>query len=281
MQDEFQQWLEQQQLQPADQQALAGGDICQTRVLTTADGERLCVKQRSDAPADFFAAEAAGLRALHEPGCIRVPRVWGVGETFIAMEYIPPGRPDRRYWQALGEQLAELHRQPATEFGFEQDNYCGLTPQPNTPDRDGHRFFARCRLQFQGDLARQAGLLSRAERAQLDRFCEHLKDWIPEQPPALIHGDLWSGNIHCSEDGEPVILDPAAHRGWAEAEIAMTTLFGGFAQDFYDAYTAVNPLASGWRERLELYNLYHLLNHLNLFGGAYHGQVVRVLHTVA
>ncbi len=273
------QWLDSQQLSIRSRQSLSGGDICQTQLLDCSDGARLCVKQRPGAPDDFFAVEAAGLAALAACDCIRVPEVYATGSDFIALEYIAPGKRDHRYWQRLGEQLAQLHRQPAQNFGFERDNYCGLTPQPNTPDSDGHRFFIRQRLQYQGDLALSRNLLSEAEREQLDSLCETLRHRIPEQPPALIHGDLWAGNIHCDAQGQPVLLDPATHRGWAEAELAMTQLFGGFDSAFYHTYLDNNPLNQGWRERVPLYNLYHLLNHLNLFGSSYHPQVSRLLAT--
>jgi len=261
----------------AHTEPLSGGDICDTVRITTTDGRDLCIKQQAAAPADFFLAEAAGLEALRATGTLRVPEVITAQPTFIALEYIPPGRPGPNYWRDLGEGLAALHRQPAPHFGFTMDNYCGRTPQPNPATTDGHAFFVEQRLMYQGRLAEAAGLLTSRELNKLETLCRKLPELIPEQAPALIHGDLWGGNIHCDETGNPVLIDPAAHWGWPEAELAMTRLFGGFSSGFYEHYTQVNRLDSGWQERVPLYNLYHLLNHLNLFGGGYRAQVNQIV----
>ncbi len=256
---------------------LSGGDICDTSRVTTTDGRDLCIKQQASAPSDFFLAEAAGLEALRDTDTLRVPKVITAQPGFIAMEYLAPGRPGPDYWRQLGEGLAAMHRQPVPSFGFTMDNYCGRTPQPNPTIRSGFEFFAEHRLMYQGRLAEAAGHLSARELQNLERLCQKLPELIPEQLPALIHGDLWGGNIHCDDGGNPVLIDPAAHWGWPEAELAMTRLFGGFSPEFYDHYLSANPLETGWQKRVPLYNLYHLLNHLNLFGGGYHAQVIQVV----
>ncbi len=171
-----------------------------------------------------------------------------------------------------------MHRQPAPAFGFSIDNYCGRTPQPNPQTPSGHEFFAEHRLMYQGRLAHEQGHLGRHELDALERLCTRLPTLIPDQSPALIHGDLWGGNIHCDGEGQPVLIDPATHWGWPEAELAMTRLFGGFDPEFYEHYLAENPLEPGWRERVPLYNLYHLLNHLNLFGSSYYPQVIQIVN---
>jgi fructosamine-3-kinase len=153
----------------------------------------------------------------------------------------------------------------------------GLTPQPNGWLDDGYAFFGERRLKFQGDLARRHGLLDSSNYQLLITLISHLSTLIPTQPASLSHGDLWSGNIHNGPQGEPVLIDPAAHYGWAEAELAMMTLFGSLPEAFFKAYEAVRPLAPGYRERFDLYNLYHLLNHLNLFGESYSGSVRAIL----
>jgi len=274
----FEHWLEQQLgTRIAERQVLAGGDICLTERITTADGRHLCVKRQPNAPRDFFSAEAAGLEALRGSGALRVPEVHTSGPEFIALEYVAPGRRGSDYWEQLGRGLATLHSQAAPHFGFERDNYCGSTPQPNPATEDGHDFFARHRLFYQGQLALESGHLSGAELEQLEHLCQRLPELLPEQRPALLHGDLWGGNIHCDQQGQPVLIDPACYWGWPEADLAMTRLFGGFAAPFYHSYQEQRPLEPGWQARVPLYNLYHLLNHLNLFGSSYYFQVKQTL----
>lgn len=274
----LQDWFKQRlQTSIAERTPLAGGDICQTERITTTDGRQLCVKQQPHAPPDFFAAEAEGLSALASSGCVRTPQVYSAEPGFIVMEYLAPAPPGPDYWAELGRGLAQMHRQPVAGFGFTRDNYCGATPQPNPDYEDGHAFFAEQRLRHQGRMALESGQLEPAEFERLDRLCQRLKSLIPAQHPALLHGDLWSGNIHSDSCGAPVLIDPACYWGWPEADMAMTCLFGGFSERFYRAYLEVNPLEPDWRERVPLYNLYHLINHLNLFGSSYHPQVNQVL----
>ena len=255
---------------------VGGGSISEASRLVLTDGHELFCKRHDRAPADFFAAEAAGLTVLRAARAVRVPEVIAVTDQMLLLEWLS-GTPAGDYWSDLGEQLAQLHHHTAETFGFDADNYCGLTPQPNPRLGDGVHFFAAARLGHQTRLARDAGLLDSADRRQLERVADRLGDWIPPQPPSLIHGDLWRGNVHCGPSGEPVLVDPATHYGWAEAELAMTTLFGGFPQAFYDAYMAASGCRNDWATRADLYNLYHLLNHLNLFGGGYLSGVRAVL----
>lgn len=273
--------LENAGLPPArNRQGLSGGDIGTSARVTLTDGRELFIKRAANAPADFFSAEACGLEALREAASealIRVPEVIYAGADGLILEWLQAGEKSGDYWERFGAGLAAIHRQPQPFFGFVQDNYCGLTPQPNPRLDDGYEFFASARLQHQARLARDRGLLGGAECRRLDRLCERLGDWIPAQPPALIHGDLWSGNAHTGPRGEPVLIDPAAHWGWPEAELAMTCLFGRFSERFYASYLENGAVAKDWEERTDLYNLYHLLNHLNLFGGGYLSGVKQVL----
>lgn len=259
---------------------VGGGSISDASRLVLADGRELFCKRHDRAPADFFAAEAAGLTTLRATGAIRVPEVVTVTEHMLVLEWLS-GSPATDYWSRFGEQLAHLHQHTAATFGFDDDNYCGLTPQPNPRLEDGFSFFAQARLGHQARLARDAGLLDTADRRQLDWIADRLSHWIPEQPAGLIHGDLWRGNAHCGPAGEPVLVDPATHYGWAEAELAMTTLFGRFPDAFYDAYQTASGCRKDWASRADLYNLYHLLNHLNLFGGGYLSGVRTVLKRYA
>lgn len=228
-----------------------------------------------------FRAEAAGLEALSATGTVRTPDVIAVSDTEIVTARIATGQADSAAWETLGSQLAALHRRGAPCFGFSADNFCGDTPQPNPRYEDGHDFFATQRLQYQGQLARSAGLLDSDTSRQLDTLCQRLRELVPEQAPALIHGDLWSGNVLFDEHRQPVLIDPACYWGWPEAELAMCALFGGFPGVFFDSWEDAAGPEPGWRDRLPIYQLYHVLNHLNLFGGSYLGQATAILRQYA
>lgn len=262
-------------------ESLTGGDVSQTSRLAARDGRRLILKQNIGAPPDMFACEAEGLAALSVTGGPRLPAIFLIGSGFLLLEDLRPVPPRDGYWKEFGEQLAILHRTPSTRYGFAHDNYCGPTRQANTWTEDGHEFFWSQRLCPQAQAAREAGWLEEADIRRLEAIHVRLRDLVPPQSPALIHGDLWSGNALCGPNGEPALVDPAAHWGWAEAELGMTTLFGGFPRAFYDAYASHYPLAPGWRDRLDLYNLYHLLNHLNIFGVRYLARVQAILRRYA
>jgi fructosamine-3-kinase len=262
--------------------AVGGGCISDGRVLETERGPRLFLKTNAGAPPEMFVRESEGLAVLAAaPGGPRVPQPLLAGANFLLLEYLTPAPRQPDAWEALGQQLARLQAQVAPQFGFPHDNFIGLTPQPNGWWRDGFEFFAEQRLLFQGKLARERGLLDARSFQQLERLTARLRDLIPEQPASLIHGDLWSGNVIVGPEGQLCLIDPAAHYGWAEAELAMTALFGGFPEAFYHAYDSVRPLTPGYHSRFDLYNLYHLLNHLNLFGRSYLGQVEAIIQAYA
>ncbi len=250
----------------ATAQPIGGGSINDAARLELEDGRTLFLKTHPSPPTGFFEAEAAGLQTLADAEAVRVPAVIAVAEEGLILEWLD-GRPAHGFARELGDRLARLHSVTAGEFGFERANFCGLTPQPNPRMRDGFQFFAEARLLHQGRLARDSGRLGQGDIRQLEWLAARLDRWIPEQPASLIHGDLWSGNIHCGPAGEPVLIDPATHYGWAEADLAMTTLFGRQPRAFYEAYLANRSIERNWEERAPLYNLYHELNHLNLFGG--------------
>ena len=274
MAEQVQQWLADNGFgQVSRTERVAGGSINISSRLYLSDGRRLFLKQHASAPAQMFIAEAAGLSALRQAKSLRVPTVLHVAESFLLLEDLGTGQPDKTYWEELGSGLAEQHRNPQPQFGFSTDNYCGSTPQINTPTDDGFEFFANFRIRKLAVAARERKLLNNAAFNALEYIAENLRLWIPPQPAVLIHGDLWSGNIHCDEHGGPALIDPATYWGWAEAELAMTRLFGGFGESFYASYAEHSGMASDWQQRSELYNLYHLLNHLLLFGSSYGAQI--------
>ena len=234
--------------------------------------------------ADMFAAEAEGLAELAKPGVIRVPRVLGHGidgqQAFIETEWLELSAPTPQVEAQLGEQLAALHQTTADRYGWHRDNTIGLTPQHNDWSDDWVSFFREHRLGYQFRLAAQNGYTgSFQERGAqlLKRLPVFFDAYAP--PPSLLHGDLWAGNWG-SCDGEPVIFDPAVYYGDRESDLAMTRLFGGFGKSFYDAYENAAPLAPGHRERCDLYQLYHVLNHLNLFGSSYLGRAETLIRNL-
>jgi fructosamine-3-kinase len=265
----------------------AGGGCINTAALVEVGGERLFVKWNDRPLPRQFEAEARGLQAMHDADCgLVIPRpiVFSdrPGAAFLALEYLPPGRRVTDFDLKLGRGLAALHQTTdARGFGFELDGYCGATPQPNGWLDDWATFYAERRLGHQLRLARAAGM-SRRDGDVIERAIERARELCADdEPPALIHGDLWSGNLHTAPDGAPSLIDPAAYYGHREAELGMMVLFGGFSQRVFDAYDEARPLRAGWRERLDLYTLYHVLNHFNLFGGGYGGQAVSLARAYA
>jgi fructosamine-3-kinase len=235
---------------------------------------------------EMFEAEAAGLALLAAAQAVRVPAVVahgtalpGVAPAYIAMEWIDRGREQRSAGETLGRQLAELHRMTAPAYGLDHGNYCGATPQDNRTLPMWVEFYGVRRLGFQMELAGRQGLLPKERRRRLEHLIGNLSRWIDESAcrPSLLHGDLWGGNWLVDAAGQPVLIDPAVYYGDREAELAMCRLFGGFPADFLAAYDESWPPAPGRDERIPLYQLYHLLNHLNLFGEGYGGQVDSVL----
>jgi fructosamine-3-kinase len=261
--------------------AVAGGCINECLRWESSEGS-LFVKVAPAGRLSMFEAEAKGLGELAAAGACRVPRVLGsgtvAGSAFLALEWIDFRSTSARAEVLLGEQLAMQHRVTAPRFGWSRDNRIGSTDQHNDWDADWAHFYAERRLRYQLDLADRNGHGGRlTDRGRL--VCERLGAFFASYRPvpSLLHGDLWGGNWAATPSGQPVIFDPAVYFGDREADIAMTRLFGGFGPSFYAAYERSWPLDQGAWTRLPLYNLYHVLNHLNLFGGGYRAQAERMI----
>lgn len=261
---------------PAPSAAVHGGCIAECWRWDTADGP-MFVKLAPAGRLAMLEAERDGLTALASAGALRVPAVRGLGASgehcFLALEWIELAPTTPRSDERLGEQLATLHRARAARFGFERDNFMGRTVQPNTWHDDWVQFLKTRRLGHQLQLAAGAGHGGRLQERG-HRLLEIMDVFFATYRPApsLLHGDLWGGNHAADAAGNPVVFDPAVYFGDREADIAMTRLFGGFGPRFYSAYVASWPLDAAAGTRRDLYNLYHVLNHLNLFGGAYRDQ---------
>ncbi len=257
-------------------QACSGGCIHRAEIVELDDGRRYFVKSSRDAR-NMFRTEAQGLSELAASGCMRVPDVvaqgtLSAGEDCLILEAINSGPRPHDFFETLGSCLARLHDTNRRDYcGWTTDNYLGSNLQRNTPNDSWLEFFAEQRLRAQLRMARNQGLGSPELFQLTERVISRLDQWIDDdgEHVSLLHGDLWSGNLLCDTQGQPVIFDPAVYYGHRETDLAMPLLFGGFSDAFVASYDEVLPLPSGWRQRVELYQLYHLLNHLNLFGSGY------------
>ena len=263
---------------------VSGGSINEAYRLEGIDGARYFLKLNDAQHLAMFVAEAEGLDAIAATNTIRVPRAIAhgsaAGQSYLVMEHLELS--SRGNAKLLGEQLAALHRCEGKSFGFAHDNFIGTTPQlngwPNERNDNWIDFWREHRLGFQLKLAEEngySGQLQRLGKKLLEALPAFFESYTPQ--PSLLHGDLWSGNHAFLADGTPAIFDPAAYYGDRECDIAMTELFGGYAGDFYAAYRAAYPLDADYATRKELYNLYHILNHANLFGGGYARQAEQMM----
>jgi protein-ribulosamine 3-kinase len=261
--------------------AVSGGDINAAWKLQTQQSSFFIKTNDLPQAESMFAAEAAGIHLLSTGDVIRTPRVVARDSFerthYLILEYLPPSSTNPTFWTAFGQQLALLHQQSSQAFGLETDNFIGSLPQSNRRHATWAVFYALERLLPQAEMATQQGLLQTKDREQLNHLLARLPELLPTEPPALIHGDLWSGNFICTDSSVPVLIDPSAYYGHREMDLAMARLFGGFHRDFYRAYDDLSPLEPGFESRLPLYQLYYLLVHLNLFGSGYYRSVAQVL----
>jgi fructosamine-3-kinase len=244
-----------------------------TGCLRTESGKTYFLKSGAESRA--FGCEARGLNELASAGAVRTAEVVSAGDSYILTRHVDSSRPQHGFFERFGHALAQLHRHAAASFGFCEDNFIGASPQMNIPSETERgnwtAFYFNRRLLYQFRLAERNGYATpelRREFARLESNIENiLKD--SDEPPALLHGDLWQGNFLCDTLNRPVLIDPAVYYGHREADLAMTRLFGGFPEHFYGAYLEAQPLKPGWEYRQGVYKLYHVLNHLNIFGEAY------------
>jgi fructosamine-3-kinase len=256
--------------------AVAGGDINRAARVELADGRAIFVKHHRDPPEGMFAAEARGLAWL-AAGPLRVPRVHAVGARWLALEWLEPGARAADFDVALGRGLAELHAVGAPCFGLDHDNFIAVLPQDNRPAATWDELWIERRLRPLVARAAERGRAGASWFARLERLRARWADVAgPLEPPARLHGDLWSGNVHAA-GGAPALIDPAVYGGHREVDLAMLALFGGLGARVVAAYDEARPLAAGWRERLPLWQLYPLLVHTVLFGGGYAAQVEAAL----
>ncbi|MBO7708834.1 MAG: fructosamine kinase family protein [Lachnospiraceae bacterium] len=266
--------------------SVSGGDINEARLITLSDGRSVFLKENTRSNCGSFEAEKRGLAAIKQTDTVRVPEVIGAGvagdSSYLMMEYLRAAAPKRDYWERFGRGLAGMHMAetsnwtPGGRYGFAEDNYIGSGKQRNDVKEDWVPFFREYRLRplFQ----KVSHYFNASERKAAQSLLDHLDEYLTEPAfPSLLHGDLWGGNFVTGPDGQAWLIDPAVYVGHAEADLAMTELFGGFAPAFYDAYREVNPIMPGYADRRDLYNLYHLLNHLNLFGRSYFGSVMQIV----
>lgn len=250
---------------------VGGGCINQTAYFEFR-GQRYFLKWNSQV-GDLFEKEAMGLQLLQNSRTIKVPSVLRhgkIGENdYLCLEYIEKAPARREFWISFGRQLAAMHQQSAEHFGLDHDNHIGRLPQSNQPHIEWVDFFIQERLEPQLLMASQNGLINTAIQSQFESLYLQLSDLIPEEKPALLHGDLWSGNMMCTTGNVPSIFDPAIYYGHREAELAFTQMFGGYDRLFYQSYQESFPLQPGHEKRVQIFNLYPLLVHVNLFGPSY------------
>ena len=268
---------------------ISGGDINEAYGVTLTGGQCIFMKTNTKENLSFFTAEVEGLTAIALTKAIGTPHILGMGTdedrggySFLLLEFISGKSRSRNYWEDFARQLAAMHRASTVglvsdgKYGLDFNNYIGRHDQINTGHDSWTGFFRDCRLEPQFQDA--APYFDREDQKRIIRFLDHMDEILVEpEYPSLLHGDLWGGNVITGNDGSAWLIDPAVYVGHAEADIAMTELFGGFPPAFYEAYQEAAPLQPGYEHRRDVYNLYHLLNHLNLFGRMYLPEVKRIV----
>jgi protein-ribulosamine 3-kinase len=263
-------------------QFMGGGCINNSLKINTIKGDFFLKWNESPDALQMFETEAKGLQLLTDTQSIRIPKLLGYGrneaKAYLLLEFITPYFRNDHYWKKLGESLATLHQHTYSKFGLHFNNFIGSLPQSNEFFDDWVEFFIDRRLRVQAGLAYYNGLVNKDFLSKMEKLYLKLPHLLPKEKPALLHGDLWSGNVIQDEKGEPCLIDPAVYYGNREIEIAFTSLFGGFDDEFYQVYHSNFPLEKGFEQRIGIYHLYPLLIHVNLFGTSYLSGVERILN---
>ncbi len=258
--------------------SLGGGCIADSQVIKTESGKKYFIKKY--AFPNIHKTEANGLTELAKPNVIKIPEVIFYDDEILILDFIQEGRKKNNFFEDFGRPVAKLHKFTAEKFGFYADNYCGSTPQKNIPmNDDWTEFYFNNRLLLQYKLAEKNNYVTAELKSSFLKLESKINKIIQtEEKPALLHGDLWGGNYIVDANGNACLIDPAVYYGNREADLAMTKIFGGFDSLFYEAYQKEFPLPDGWQYRENIYKLYHIFNHLNLFGMTYYNQVMELIN---
>lgn len=262
-------------------ESVSGGDVNKAYCLQATDSKYFLKVNDADKYPGLLLQEQNGLQALQSEAGLSVPEVIKYGQVendqYLLMEWIEQGQPREDCWSTFGAAVAVMHKKSQSYFGWKENNFIGTILQQNEPAGDWNSFYAQRRLLPLVQKLFDTGMLTSEDLRLAEAFCKNLSHLLPEEPPALLHGDLWNGNFMLAATGEVVIFDPAVYYGHREMDVAMTRLFGGFDAQFYTAYNGIYPLEKGWQQRLYISQLYPLLVHATLFGGHYISQVKETL----
>lgn len=259
--------------------SVRGGCIANAVQITTESGKKYFVKSYNS-KREILRTEANGLKELAKPNTIRVPNVIFLDNDFLILEYIEQGRKSNNFFSEFGRLYARMHKYRGKKYGYFENNFIGSNPQLNLLQNDNWiDFFWQNRLLYQYKLAEKNNYVDNSFTEMFTKFEAAFASIVEgtEEPPTLLHGDLWGGNYMVDSSGSAVLIDPAVYYGHREADLAMTRMFGGFDSNFYKSYNEEYPLIEDWEYRVELYMLYHVLNHLNLFGSGYYSQVISII----